>query len=96
MGSPNRLARSPDEDNFFKKQNDKILIMTDIDFEKFEQLSEEERKAITSKWTDEDWGEYYMNGGAVSIDDFFQELEDETIEMAQEKYNYKTKGNNIE
>ncbi len=61
--------------------------MTNIDFEKFEQLSEEERKAITSKWTDEDWGEYYINGGAVSIDDFFQELEIETIKMAQEKYN---------
>ena len=68
--------------------------MTDIDFEKFEQLSEERRKVITSKWTDEDWGEYYMNGGAVSIDDFFQELEDETIKMAQEKYNHKTKGDN--
>lgn len=65
----------------------KTLMMNNIDFEKFEQLSEEERKAITSKWTDEDWGEYYINGGAVSIDDFFQELEIETIKMAQEKYN---------
>ena len=61
--------------------------MIDIDFEKFEQLSEEERKAITSKWTDEDWGEYYINGGAVSIDDFFQKLVIETIKMDQEKYN---------
>ena len=85
------MARSPNEDNFSKKQRNKTWIMTDIDYEKFELLSEEEKKAITSKWTDDDWGEYYMNGGAVSIDDFFQELENETIKMAQEKYNHKIK-----
>ena len=60
--------------------------MDTIDFEKFETLSEEEKMAITSKWTDEDWGEYYMKGGGVSIDEFFQELEEETIKMAKEKY----------
>ena len=59
--------------------------MTDIDFEKFEQLSEEEKRKVAADWTDEDWGEYYMNGGGVSIDDFFQELEDETVKMAREK-----------
>lgn len=60
--------------------------MGNVDFENFELLTEAEQKAITSKWTDEDWGEYYLNGGGVSIDDFFQELEDETIKMANIKY----------
>ena len=60
--------------------------MSPIDFEKFELLTEAEQMAITSKWTDEDWGEYYMKRGGVSIDDFFQELEEEAIKMAMEKY----------
>ena len=45
--------------------------MDTIDFEKFELLTEEEQMAITSKWTDEDWGDYYKFMGTVTIDDFF-------------------------
>ena len=49
-------------------------------------LTEAEQMAVTSQWTNDDWGEYYMKGGGVSIDDFFQELEAETIKMAKIKY----------
>lgn len=60
--------------------------MPAIDFEKFESLSEEEKQAISAQWTDEEWCEYYINQGAVTIDEFFQELEEEAIKMANEKY----------
>ena len=60
--------------------------MDTIDFEKFETLSEEEKEAVSSRWTNEDWCEYYKFMGTVTIDDFFQELEEEAIKMAMEKY----------
>ena len=39
--------------------------MIDIDFEKFEQLSEEEKKAISLKWADEDWFNYIFHNRRV-------------------------------
>ena len=60
--------------------------MTAIDFEKFELLSEEEKQAISAQWTNEEWCDYYIKQGTVTIDEFFQELEEEAIKMAKEKY----------
>ena len=60
--------------------------MTTIDFEKFESLSDEEKQAISAQWTDEEWCDYYIKLGTVTIDEFFQELEEEAIKMANEKY----------
>lgn len=60
--------------------------MTTIDFEKFESLSDEEKQAISAQWTDEEWCDYYIKQGTVTIDEFFQELEEEAIKMANEKY----------
>lgn len=60
--------------------------MTAIDFEKFETLSEEEKEAASSLWTNEDWCDYYKFMGTVTIDDFFEELEKEALTMAKEKY----------
>ena len=33
-------------------------MMTDIDFEKFEILSEDEKKKVAADWTDEEWFNY--------------------------------------
>ena len=60
--------------------------MNPVDFEKFDLLSDEEKQSISAQWTDEEWCEYYINQGAVTIDEFFQELEEEAIKMANEKY----------
>lgn len=68
--------------------------MTDIDFEKFEQLSEEEKLAIKKTWGEREWCDYFEKDGYVSCEEFFQELKKGTIKMAQEKYKHKTKGDN--
>lgn len=65
-------------------------MMTDIDFEKFEQLPEEEKKAITSNWTDEDWFNYFASKGTVTLEEFRAELKEAAYEVAQEKYKIQT------
>ena len=65
-------------------------MMTDIDFEKIEQLSEEEQQAIKKTWDEREWCDYFEKDGYVSCEDFFQELKERVIKMLQEKYNHKT------
>ena len=51
-------------------------MITDIDFEKFEQLSEEEKKAISLKWTDEDWFNYFASKGTITMEEFRAKLKE--------------------
>lgn len=60
--------------------------MIDIDFEKFEQLSEEEKKAISLKWADEDWFNYFASKGTVTLEEFRAKLKVATHEKYLEKY----------
>ena len=62
------------------------MIMTDIDFEKFEQLFEEERKKEAACWTDEDWFNYFASKGTVTLEEFRTELKSATYKIAKEKY----------
>lgn len=48
--------------------------MTDFDFEKFEQLSEEEQQAIKKTWGEREWCDYFEKDGYVSCEEFFQKL----------------------
>ena len=65
--------------------------MADIDYEKFEQLSEEEQQAIKKAWGEREWCDYFEKDGHVSCEEFFQELKKGVIKMVQEMYNHKTK-----
>lgn len=58
--------------------------MNNIDFEKFEQLSEEEQQAIKMTWGEREWCDYFEKEGHVSCEDFFQELKEVTIKRARE------------
>ena len=64
----------------------KTLTMNNIDFEKFEQLSEEERKKVAADWSDEDWFNYFANKGTITLEEFRTELKAATYKIAKEKY----------
>jgi len=80
------MARSQDDGGFLKNKNNKTPMMIDIDFEKFEQLSEEEKKAISLKWADEDWFNYFASKGTVTLEEFRAKLKVATHEKYLEKY----------
>ena len=80
------MARSQDDGDFLKNKNNKTPMMIDIDFEKFEQLSEEEKKAISLKWADEDWFNYFASKGTVTLEEFRAKLKVATHEKYLEKY----------
>ena len=57
--------------------------MTDINFEKFEQLSEEEQLAIKKTWGEREWCDYFEKDGYVSCEEFFQKLKKATFKIAR-------------
>lgn len=65
-------------------------MMTDIDFEKFEQLSEVEKKKVVAAWTDEDWFSYFASKGTITMEEFRAELKEVAHKVAQEKYKIQT------
>lgn len=65
-------------------------MMTDIDFEKFEILSEEEKKKVAADWTDEEWFNYFASKGTISLEEFLAELKKAAHKVAQEKYKIQT------
>ena len=64
--------------------------MTDIDFEKFEILSEEEKKKVAADWTDEEWFNYFASKGTISLEEFRAELKKAAHKVLQEKYKKQT------
>ena len=59
--------------------------MIDIDFEKFEQLSEEEQQAIIKTWGEREWCDYFEKDGYVSCEDFFSQLKSAVIGAIKER-----------
>lgn len=58
--------------------------MPDFNFEKFEQLSEEEQQAIKKTWGEREWCDYFEKDGYVSCEEFFQKLKKVTIKKVRE------------
>ena len=64
--------------------------MTATDFEKSESLSEEEKNEC-ARWSDEDWFNYFVSKGTITLNEFCEKIKEATYKIANEKYGCKIK-----
>lgn len=60
--------------------------MSEIDFEKFELLTEAEQKIVCAKWNDDDWFNYFASKGTITLEEFRAELKAAAHKIAKKKY----------
>ena len=62
----------------------KIEKMDTIDFEKFELLSEEEMIKVCASWNDDDWYNYFVSKGTITLDEFCEKIKEAAYKIANE------------
>lgn len=60
--------------------------MNPVDFEKFDLLSDEEKIKVYAEWSDDDWYNYFVSKGTITLNEFCEKLKEVAYKAMEKKF----------